>query len=83
MGLLKASDTDKDRLAYLTEFLFRYGRYLLIFSSYVCLLPANLQGIWNGEFVPPWLSEFAININTQMKYCMAEKCNLSECHRFF
>jgi alpha-L-fucosidase 2 len=59
---------------------FQYGRYLLIASSRPGTLPANLQGIWNEEFVPPWESKFTININAEMNYWPAEVCNLSECH---
>lgn len=65
---------------YLTTLLFAFAKYLMISSSYNCQLPSNLQGIWNGEYVPPWQSEFTININTEMNYWMAEKCNLPECH---
>ncbi|MGN7310903.1 glycosyl hydrolase family 95 catalytic domain-containing protein [Alkalicoccobacillus gibsonii] len=59
---------------------FHFGRYLLISSSRPGSLPANLQGIWNAEMLPPWDSKFTININTQMNYWPAEICNLSECH---
>lgn len=59
---------------------FHYGRYLLIASSRPGSLPANLQGIWNDSFTPPWDSKFTININTQMNYWPAELCNLAECH---
>ncbi len=59
---------------------FQYGRYLLIASSRPGSLPANLQGIWNELFIPPWDSKFTININTQMNYWPAENCGLSECH---
>lgn len=69
-----------DCLLYLTETMFCYGRYLMISSSTDCLLPANLQGIWNGDYQPPWESGYTININEEMNYWMAEKCNLSECH---
>ena len=65
---------------YLTVLLFNYAKYLMISSSYDCRLPANLQGIWNGEYVPPWQSEFTININTEMNYWFVEKCALPECH---
>jgi alpha-L-fucosidase 2 len=58
---------------------FNMGRYLLIASSYNCRLPANLQGIWNGTYTPPWESVFTININLQMNYWLAEVCNLGEC----
>jgi len=64
----------------LIELYFRYGRYLLISSSRPGTLPANLQGIWCNEFLPPWDSKYTININTQMNYWPAENCNLSECH---
>lgn len=59
---------------------FQFGRYLLISSSRNGTLPANLQGIWNQDFLPPWDSKFTININTQMNYWHAETCNLAECH---
>ena len=59
---------------------FQYGRYLLISSSRPGALPANLQGIWNDSFLPPWGSKYTININTQMNYWPAETCNLAECH---
>lgn len=64
----------------LAELYFQYGRYLLISSSRPGSLPANLQGIWNDRFLPPWDSKFTININTEMNYWPAETCNLSECH---
>lgn len=59
---------------------FQFGRYLLISSSRPGALPANLQGIWNDSFTPPWDSKFTININAQMNYWLAENCNLTECH---
>lgn len=71
----EAEDND-----YLVSLLFHFAKYLMISSSYNCLLPANLQGIWNGEYVPPWQSEFTININTEMNYWFVEKANLPECH---
>ena len=64
----------------LMELLFQYGRYLLISCSREDSLPANLQGIWNKDFIPMWGSKYTININTQMNYWAAETCNLSECH---
>lgn len=59
---------------------FQYGRYLLISSSRPGGLPANLQGLWNDSFTPPWFSDYTININTEMNYWPAEVCNLAECH---
>ena len=57
---------------------FTFGRYLLVSCSRPGSLPANLQGIWNNEFLPPWDSKYTININTEMNYWPAEVCNLSE-----
>jgi alpha-L-fucosidase 2 len=65
---------------YLSVLGFNMGRYLLISSSYKCRLPANLQGLWNGSYTPPWESAYTININLQMNYWPAEVCNLAECH---
>lgn len=79
--LLQEIEEGNDRhLNYLTETLFHYARYLMISSSYDCMMPSNLQGIWNGEYAPPWQCEFTININTEMNYWIAEKCQLPECH---
>lgn len=76
---LKRVRDGKDDLG-LVSLYFQFGRYLLISSSRNCLLPANLQGIWNKEMLPKWDSKFTININTEMNYWPAEICNLSECH---
>lgn len=64
---------------------YQFGRYLLISSSRpgYKALPANLQGIWNGEMHPPWGSKYTININAEMNYWPAETTNLSECHEPF
>lgn len=78
-----ASGSDKEAVnaqLKLAEIYFQFGRYLLISSSRPGSLPANLQGIWNKDFLPPWDSKYTININTQMNYWPAEVCNLSECH---
>ncbi|MDR0267204.1 glycoside hydrolase family 95 protein [Paenibacillus sp.] len=64
----------------LEELFYHYGRYLLIASSRPGSLPANLQGIWNESFTPPWESDFHLNINLQMNYWIAETGNLAECH---
>ena len=65
---------------HLISIYFHFGRYLLISSSRPGSLPANLQGIWNKDMLPPWDSKFTININAQMNYWPAELGNLSECH---
>jgi alpha-L-fucosidase 2 len=59
---------------------FQYGRYLLISSSRPGTLPANLQGIWNEDFMSAWGSKFTININTEMNYWPAEVTNLGGLH---
>ena len=59
---------------------YQFGRYLLISSSQPGGQPANLQGIWNGNNNPAWDSKYTININTEMNYWPAEKCNLAEMH---
>jgi len=64
----------------LAQLLFNYGRYLLIACSRPGSLPANLQGIWNKDYMPAWGSKYTININTEMNYWPAESCGLSECH---
>jgi len=58
---------------------YHYGRYLMISSSRPNSQPANLQGIWNFQVVPPWSSNWTSNINTQMNYWAAENGNLSDC----
>lgn len=60
---------------------FQYGRYLLISSSRLAGVPANLQGIWNKELRAPWSSNYTSNINVQMNYWLAEDCNLAEMHQ--
>ncbi|WP_077154740.1 glycoside hydrolase family 95 protein [Bacteroides bouchesdurhonensis] len=65
----------------LEELFFQYGRYLLISASRPGGSAANLQGLWNKEFRPPWSSNYTININTEMNYWPAETGNLSEMHK--
>jgi len=79
LNRIKAGESDVG----LQKQLFDFGRYLLISCSREGNLPANLQGIWNQDFLPPWDSKYTININAEMNYWMAESCNLSECHMPF
>lgn len=63
---------------------FNYGRHLLLASSRNTgdhSLPANLQGLWNDQYSPPWQSKYTININTQMNYWPALTTNLAETHK--
>ncbi|KAF5354030.1 hypothetical protein D9756_007184 [Leucocoprinus leucothites] len=54
---------------------FNFGRYLL-FSSARGVLPANLQGKWAKDLENPWWGSYALDINIQMNYWMAEITNL-------
>ena len=65
--------------AQMTEIRFDFGRYLLVSSSRKGTLPANLQGIWNAKNVPPWWSNWTMNINLEMNYWMACRANMTEC----
>ncbi len=78
--LTSLKEGDKKHLDYLTILLFNFARYLMISSSHNCVLPSNLQGIWNGSYEPPWQCEYTININLEMNYWFVEKCNIPECH---
>jgi alpha-L-fucosidase 2 len=73
-GFSKSSDPE------LVSMYYQFGRYLLICSSQPGGQPANLQGIWNGQTRPAWDSKYTININTEMNYWPAEKCNMPEMH---
>ncbi len=59
--------------------LFQYGRYLLIASSRRGSQPANLQGVWNKHLIPPWWSNYTLNINLQMNYWHAHRTGLGDC----
>ena len=70
---------DKSDLAALTELYFQFGRYLMISSSWNCVLPANLQGVWCEDIDTIWSADYHININIQMNYWLTETTNLPEC----
>lgn len=74
---LLLNDSKENHMA---EMMFHYARYLMICSSKPGTQCANLQGIWNHSMRAPWSSNYTVNINTEMNYWMAERCNLSECH---
>lgn len=62
----------------LYELLFQYGRYLTVAASRPGTQATNLQGIWNDSMLPPWSSNYTVNINTEMNYWPTEMTNLSE-----
>jgi alpha-L-fucosidase 2 len=55
----------------LIQTMYEYGRYLLISSSREGGWPANLQGIWNGDYAPAWNSDIHTDENIQMNYWQA------------
>ena len=63
----------------LEEMLVNYGRYLLISSSRLGSMPANLQGLWNDNNNPPWRCDYHSNINVEMNYWPGEPTHLAEC----
>ena len=67
----------------LYELIFNFGRYLMISSSREGTEATNLQGIWNEKTVPPWRSDYTVNINTEMNYWPSFPCNLAECFEPF
>ncbi|KAL2140697.1 hypothetical protein VTI28DRAFT_3482 [Corynascus sepedonium] len=72
---------DPDADPQLMTLMFNYGRHLLAASSRdtgPLSLPANLQGIWNDDYDPPWQSKYTININLEMNYWPALVTNLAE-----
>lgn len=72
--------SEEEKNASLVELLFNYGRYLIIASSSPDSQATNLQGIWNEELVPPWKSNYTVNINTEMNYWSTLPCGLTEFH---
>ncbi|MCE9613535.1 MAG: glycoside hydrolase N-terminal domain-containing protein [Lentisphaerae bacterium] len=58
--------------------MFAFGRYLLISCSRPGGWPANLQGVWNGNYFPAWSSDYHNDENIQMCYWQALGGNLAE-----
>ncbi len=78
---IKKLEKRKDNSLY--ALLFNFGRYLAISSSRVGTQPANLQGIWNEKLLPPWNSNYTLNINTEMNYWPILRCGLDDCFEPF
>jgi alpha-L-fucosidase 2 len=62
----------------LIQRMYDFGRYLLLSSSGSGRLPANLQGIWNGDWDPKWESDYHNDENIQMNYWQALPGNMPE-----
>ncbi len=63
----------------LEELVFNYARYLMISSSRLGTMPANLQGLWNNSNEPPWRCDYHTDVNIEMNYWFVDQANLSEC----
>jgi alpha-L-fucosidase 2 len=56
----------------LVEKMADFGRYLLLSSSgFGCSRPANLQGVWNGDYAPAWGATYFLDENVAMTYWQA------------
>ena len=73
-----SSGCSKEISSQLEALYFQFGRYMLISSSRVGSLPANLQGVWNESNCPAWCCDYHINVNLQMNYWGAYNTNLAE-----
>lgn len=69
---------DGDVPVSLTQTMFEFGRYLLICCSRPGGWPANLQGLWNGDYAPAWNSDVHTDENIQMNYWQAMAGALDE-----
>jgi len=69
---------DGDVPVALAQTMFEFGRYLLISSSRPGGWPANLQGLWNGDYAPAWNSDVHTDENIQMNYWQALPGGLTE-----
>lgn len=74
---LKEFWTNRDEVG-LYELMFAFGKYLLISGSRQGTQAMNLQGIWNNKQVPPWNSNYTVNINTEMNYWCAPLLGMNE-----
>jgi alpha-L-fucosidase 2 len=61
----------------LVERMVAYHRHLLVSSTREDAWPANLQGRWNGDYVPAWSSDYHNDINVQMTYWPAPQTGLA------
>ena len=70
----EAGETDRA----LPTLLFNFGKYLTIAASRKGSQATNLQGIWNDKYMPPWQSNYTVNINTEMNYWPTLAMGLTE-----
>ncbi len=74
VALMKTGSVDNG----ICEMYFNFGRYLMASGTYMAELPTHLQGKWNNMILPPWDSDFHMDINLQMNYWAAEAINMPE-----
>ena len=74
---LVAYKKDKSDLSLVT-LVYNYGRYLAISCSREGSQASTLQGIWNDKVIPPWHSNYTVNINTEMNYWPVLMCRMPE-----
>jgi|GEM_PF-2791921 len=65
----------------LLEQIHAMGRYLLISSC--GKYPSPLQGIWSGNWSPPWQGGFVLDSNVNLQMSSAAMGNLPECARSY
>jgi alpha-L-fucosidase 2 len=63
------------------ELVHAMGRYLLISSC--GRYPSPLQGIWGGNWSPPWQGGFVLDSNVNLQISAAAMGNLPECARSY
>lgn len=62
----------------LIQRMFNYGKYLFICAAGKTGLPLHMRGIWNGDYQPPWESDYHNNEELDMMYWPALSLGLSE-----
>ncbi|MFE7302355.1 glycoside hydrolase N-terminal domain-containing protein [Streptomyces sp. NPDC057579] len=60
----------------------QFGRYLMISGSRTSL-PINLQGPWQLDNSPDWMSDYHTDINVQMVYWLPDRAGLPSCYQAF
>jgi len=58
---------------------FNLARHLMLASSALADLPANLQGKWNEDLRPPWDCDLHQDVNLQLNYWFAEPAGMTHC----
>lgn len=58
---------------------FNLARHLMLATSALADLPANLQGKWNEDLRPPWDCDYHHDVNLQMNYWFAEPAGMTDC----